>query len=101
MGITAEKRAWMLAHVDYDGEACLFWPWNVDTAARDYFNFRGVATWSPARLMCTLAHGPQPPGKRFALAACAGKNDGCIHPKHLRWMDGAERAKINRTILDQ
>lgn len=100
MGITAERRDWILAHVSHDGDDCLFYPFNADTSAKEFFNVLGRTSWSPARLMCMLAHGEAPPGKRFALATCTGKLEGCIHPRHLKWMDGTERAIINRTILD-
>jgi hypothetical protein len=100
MGIMTERRDWILAHVSHDAPGCLFYPFNADTSRPEYIDYGGRKSWSPSRLMCTLAKGPPPPGKRFALAACAGKLEGCIHPKHVRWMDGAERAKLNRTILD-
>lgn len=100
MGITADRRNWILDHVKHEGEACLFYPYAADTSRPEFFNCLGRTAWSPARLMCTLAHGEAPPGKRFALAECAGKLDGCVHPRHLKWMDGAERAILNRTILD-
>jgi hypothetical protein len=100
MGIMAERLAWILEHRNHEGDDCLFYPFSADTSRQEWIEYGGRTAWSPARLMCTLAHGDPPPGKRFAVACCVNKNEGCISPKHLEWLDGKQRHNINRTILD-
>ena len=96
MGKARERGQWITDHVGWASDQCLPYRFNANISEREHIHIGGVLTiQAPGPLMCTLAHGPRPVDKRFALADCAGKLEGCINPQHLRWCSGAERAEIN------
>jgi hypothetical protein len=76
---------WLEAHVGYDGEGCLIWPFGVNDNGRG--NVKGV---SAPRYMCRLAHGNPPDESFHAAHICGMGHLGCVHPKHLRWASPAE-----------
>lgn len=86
----AKKRApngeplrWLLAHKDFDGEHCLFWPF---ARGNRYGSIRTEQGNEDAhRVMCRLAHGPAPSPKHEAAHRCGNGHFACVNPQHLRW----------------
>jgi hypothetical protein len=74
----------LLAHVDYDGESCLPWPFCRDKHGRGMLGVNGEHHWAH-RLMCKMANGEPPTPKHTAAHNCGKGHEGCIHPKHLEW----------------
>ena len=81
---------WLEAHIDYDGDECLTWPFqrlqDSGMAAVKYKGKQSVAS----RIMCELAHGKPPTEKHEAAHSCGKGHEGCVNPKHLRWATHAE-----------
>lgn len=77
-------RAWLDAHVDFDGPECLIWPFAVKAQGRGGLKLGERDVFAP-RLMCELANGPPPTPKHQAAHSCGQGHMGCVHPKHLRW----------------
>jgi hypothetical protein len=76
--------AFILAHVDYQGDGCLTWPFSRDQHGRGHLKVDDKGWWAH-RLMCTLAHGDPPTPKHTAAHSCGKGHEGCIHPQHLSW----------------
>lgn len=72
--------AWLEAHVDYDGDGCLPWPFYRD---KDGYAVQGRHRAS--RTMCELRNGPPASPNLVAAHNCGKGHEGCVHPKHLRW----------------
>ena len=78
-----EPRAFLDAHVDYQGDGCVIWPFG-----RFKSGYGSVGRNERAhRLMCELAHGPAPDG--YDAAHSCGRRL-CINPLHLRWATRAD-----------
>lgn len=76
--------AFILEHVNYDGEGCLTWPFSRDQHGRGHLKAEGKGWWAH-RLMCTLAHGDPPTPEHTAAHSCGKGHEGCVHPQHLSW----------------
>lgn len=86
--------AFLRAHVNYDGEDCLEWPYGRSN--RGYgLAVVGGKQRAASRWMCILAHG-EPPSDRHEAAHRCG-NSGCVNPRHLRW-DTAKGNQADRLI---
>jgi hypothetical protein len=80
-----EAHKWLLAHVDYQGDDCLKWPFGGDPkSGRGALQHNGVKGWAH-RWMCRLAHGEPPTPKHKATHDCGKGHEGCINPRHLKW----------------
>lgn len=90
-----KKAAWIEAHVDYDGDDCLIWPFSVGDHGRGTAMVKGKLGSAP-RLMCALAHGEPPTPQHQAAHSCGNGHLGCMHPKHLRWATPAENEADKR-----
>jgi hypothetical protein len=75
---------WIEAHVDYDGEECLMWPFPKGENYYPRMLYRGRFT-TPSRVMCELVYGPPPSLKYQAAHSCGRGKQGCMNPRHLRW----------------
>lgn len=78
---------WLDAHVDYDGDDCLIWPFQ-----RDKDGYARVASGSACRVMCEKVSGPPTSPTMVAAHSCGKGHTGCVHPKHLEWK--TQRANI-------
>lgn len=82
-------RAWLLAHVGYQGDECLIWPFGKDS--RGY----GQVSWNRKirrahRVMCQLVHGDPPTPEHHAAHSCGNGHKGCVHPQHVSWKTASE-----------
>lgn len=76
---------WLLAHVNYQGDDCLKWPFGGDPkSGRGVLQHNGVRRWAH-RWMCMLAHGEPPTPNHKAAHNCGNGHLGCINPRHLEW----------------
>lgn len=75
--------AWLDQHVNHEGDDCLTWPFSRDDQGRGTLRhpFSGLAS----RVMCLMAHGEPPNPDDEAAHSCGKANEGCVHPRHLRW----------------
>lgn len=86
-----ETQRWITRNAQYDGDACLIWPF-----ARSSVGY-GV-TWTGGkyalahRVMCEVAHGPAPTPRHQAAHSCGNGHLGCTSPAHLRWATTSENA---------
>lgn len=97
-----QTRQWLEAHVAYEGDDCLIWPFS-----RTSYGYAQLSVNNrPAgghRLMCRLAHGDPPQPKMHACHSCGNGHLGCVNPRHLRWgtrkenqRDMVEHGRSNR-----
>ena len=88
--------AWLKAHVGYDGEDCLIWPFSKDGFyGRGRIGVDGKLYWAH-HYMCILVNGPAPLDKPQAAHSCGNGHKGCIHPRHLGWKDNSENQRDRR-----
>lgn len=81
---------WLLAHVGYQGDDCLKWPFGGDPkSGRGSLGYMGRRHWAH-RLMCQFAHGDPPTPKHTAAHNCGKGHEGCVNPRHLQWKTQAE-----------
>lgn len=84
-------QAWLEAHVDYNGDECLVWPFaRAKGYARIRRNGQNVTAY---RVMALLAHGEPPTPKHHAAHSCGNGPGGCVNPRHLRWATASENQR--------
>ncbi|MGA0604875.1 HNH endonuclease [Phenylobacterium sp. VNQ135] len=90
-GSTAKGAAldWLRAHVSFDGDDCLPWPFATRSKGYGVIRIDGQA-WAAHRWMCEQAHGPPPSPDHEAAHSCGKGHEGCVNPRHLRWATSAE-----------
>lgn len=85
--------AWLRAHVDYQGNECLKWPFSTDPrVGRGTLGFEGKLYWAH-RLMCEWAHGPAPADKPQTAHNCGNGHLGCVNPRHLEWKNNQQNCQ--------
>lgn len=94
--------AWLIAHVNYEGEGCLTWPFSREqgrgvNGGRGTVGHENQSYWAH-RLMCQLVHGEPPTPKHVAAHSCGKGHEGCVHPKHLSWKTPAENLADARAM---
>lgn len=92
MAVKGESKGydWLLAHVNYQGDDCLKWPFGGEPkSGRGALKFSGARGWAH-RLMCKLAHGEPPTPRHTAAHSCGKGHEGCVSPRHLSWKTQAE-----------
>lgn len=75
---------WLVAHVGYDGDGCLTWPYGCDLQGYGHVAYDGKIRGA-ARVMCTLVNGPPPTPRHHAAHSCGMGHKACVHPKHVEW----------------
>ena len=82
---SAEQVAWIKAHVGYQGDDCLPWPFSFDVrVGRGRVLYEGECEWAH-RVMCRLAKGEPPTPKHQAAHNCGNGHRRCINPNRLEW----------------
>jgi hypothetical protein len=81
---------WLAAHVGYEGDDCLTWPYALDKKTGHGSVNVNRKIEDPSRLMCRLAHGEPLTPKHEAAHSCGKGHRGCVNPKHLSWKTHAE-----------
>lgn len=76
------SEAFLRAHVAYDSDECLLWPFKRTKAGYGLAVVSGVQKRA-SRWMCILAHGEPPSPQHQAAHECG--NPPCVNPRHLRW----------------
>jgi hypothetical protein len=75
---------WLKDHLDYDGEDCLTWPFQLNDRGRGRIWFRG-RPYTADTVMCFLKHGERPSRRHEAAHRCGKGHEACVHPGHVRW----------------
>lgn len=75
---------WLMAHVSYEGDACLPWPFARLPEGYGQFGRLG-RSYIAHRFMCRMAHGEPPTPQHQAAHDCGKGHEGCINPRHLSW----------------
>lgn len=83
--VRGEPMAWIHAHVGYDADDCLRWPYGGKGDG-----YGAVGRERAHRIMCELAHGPAPSLEHEAAHSCGMGHIGCVHPRHLSWKTKSE-----------
>lgn len=87
---------WIKAHLDYQGDDCLPWPFAKDShVGRGMLGWNGKHYWAH-RLMCILAHGEPPADKPQTAHSCGNGHLGCVNPRHLSWSNQSDNHKDRR-----
>ena len=84
--------AFLRAHVNYDGDECLKWPYCTNDRGYGLAVIGGKQRGAH-RLMCMLAHGEPPTPEHEAAHSCGKGHEGCVNPKHLRWATHKENCR--------
>ena len=94
------QAAWIHENVSFGGEECLIWPFYRQP--NGYGTVRwGGKTRRVIRVMCELAHGPEPVEGAVVAHSCECGRHGCVNPKHLRWathQENMKEATLNRRM---
>ena len=77
------------AHVNFDGDECLIWPFGRDQDGYGTFGLDGRVR-KAHRWMCEAIRGAPPTPLHCAAHECGNGHLGCISPKHLFWKTNAE-----------
>lgn len=80
-----EPMAWLLDHVDHDGDECLPWPYGRCSKGYAQVHLPDGRKVQATRVMCAEAHGEPIDPELQAAHSCGKGHEGCIHPGHLRW----------------
>lgn len=80
---------WLRAHVDYDGEGCLIWPFSRKLNGHGSLGYNGRGHRAH-QFMCELVNGPRPSPKHETAHSCGRGHDACVHPQHVSWKTRAE-----------
>ncbi len=84
-----ESLAWLLAHVEYDGDDCLTWPFTISRSGYGVIYIDGKQRQAH-REICARAHGPAPSEDHQAAHRCGRGHEACVNQRHLRWATPAE-----------
>lgn len=86
--------AFLRAHVAYESDECLAWPYATNSSGYGLAVVNGVQTLA-SRWMCILAHG-EPSPKYEAAHSCGNGHLECVNPRHLSWKTPTENCADKR-----
>jgi hypothetical protein len=103
---------WIHSHVEYEGDDCLFWPFQRHKKGYGKIGLEGSdgrsCTYAPHAIMCELKHGYKPTPEHQAAHSCGNGAQGCCNPNHLFWRTADENnqerllhAKIRKSKLSR
>lgn len=75
---------WIRAHLDYQGDDCLPWPFALDDKGYGQVGYNGKV-YKASRLMCIFKHGPPPTDEHHAAHSCGNGHLACTNPNHVFW----------------
>lgn len=81
---------WLKAHVGFEGDDCLTWPFSTDGRGYGNLSYKGRPGAKAHRVMCSLAHGEPPTPEYQAAHSCGCGHLRCVNPRHLSWKTPAE-----------
>jgi hypothetical protein len=84
-----EAQRWIDAHVDYNGQGCLIWPFSGNSHGYGRV-WNGGKMRLVSRIMCERRHGPPPSQAHDSAHLCGNGHLGCCHPGHLVWKTKSE-----------
>lgn len=90
--IRADTEKFIMAAVSHVGRECLIWPFYRDAYGYGRSTHPEIKTRLAHRIVCTLAHGEAPHGKRFVRHLCGNGHNGCVNPNHLAWGTAKENS---------
>lgn len=85
-----QPRYWMEAHLNYQGDDCLQWPFYRCPKGYASMVHKGVSIYV-GRIICMELFG-QPDPDIEAAHSCGNGHLGCVNPKHLNWATRKENA---------
>jgi len=80
-----EPLAWLLRHVDSQGDECLSWPFGKFSTGYGLLNLPDGGAIVASRQMCIERHGKPLDSKMQAAHSCGKGHEGCVNPRHLSW----------------
>lgn len=84
--------AWIRAHLDYQGDECLPWPFSRQPSGYGSFGYLGKLHYAH-RFICEATHGPPPSPKHHAAhSVCWRGQEGCVNNRHITWQTPSENA---------
>lgn len=83
---------WIAAHLSYDGEGCLTWPFGCDGRGYGLLLRRGRSL-KAHRYICEWVKGPPPSPKHHAAHSCGRGDQACVDQRHLDWKTPAANYK--------
>lgn len=92
-----EPIRWLQAHVAYDGEDCLKWPFAKRGSGYGSVSPNGRGSIGAHRYMCILVHGEPFDPKWEARHLCGKGDEGCVNPKHIVWGTRQQNVEDRRT----
>jgi hypothetical protein len=95
MAAHGEPMEWILAHLKYEGDDCIAWPFGRYKNGYGVIGYEGHNTGAH-RLMCRLARGEPPSDVHEAAHSCGRGSSGCCNPNHLRWATPSENSAERR-----
>lgn len=84
--------AWLRAHLTYEGDDCIQWPFSSSCRGQTYVSLDG-RIYRAARLMCELAHGAPPSPEHECAHSCGHGHLKCMNPRHLSWKTRSENQR--------
>lgn len=87
-----EPLKWLLAHVAYQGDECLPWPFADSGFGYGCIRLDGRSVFAH-RAMCILAHGEPPSPRSEASHRCGNGHLKCVNPRHLRWTSRSQNIR--------
>ena len=83
--------SFILDAAKYDGDECIFWPFNKDLRGYGQLKYEG-RTKKSSRLVCEIVKGPPPEEFYHCAHECNKGHLSCVTPRHLFWKTPKDNA---------